>query len=125
MLKKSDAKHWIQQAGLAVDGLRLGFATGTIWPGLIVAICVGIGIRFVVRLNQGFWEDEIIAVTHAVQPLQWLFIEVARNDTHPPTLLPATSLLEFGQSYRSLVRCKLGDMGAGSTVIALDRPKTR
>lgn len=84
MLNKSYAKHWVQQAGRAVDGLRLGFAAGTIWPGLIVAICAGIGIRFVVHLDQGFWEDEIIAVTHAVQPLPQLFIEVARNDVHPP-----------------------------------------
>jgi hypothetical protein len=30
------------------------------------------------------WEDEIIAVTHAVQPLDRLLVNVVRNDIHPP-----------------------------------------
>lgn len=34
--------------------------------------------------RQGFWEDEIIAITHANQPLPLFFIEVLRNDIHPP-----------------------------------------
>jgi mannosyltransferase len=34
--------------------------------------------------RQGFWEDEIIAVTHANQPFPLFFIEMLRNDVHPP-----------------------------------------
>src|SRR5262249_50288338 len=35
-------------------------------------------------LHPNLWEDEIIATTHAVQPLGRLFVNVARNDIHPP-----------------------------------------
>ncbi len=31
-----------------------------------------------------FWEDEIIAFTHGLQPLSTFFSEVLRNDIHPP-----------------------------------------
>jgi mannosyltransferase len=31
-----------------------------------------------------FWEDEIIAITHGNQPLPLFFIEMLRNDIHPP-----------------------------------------
>lgn len=31
-----------------------------------------------------FWEDEIIALTHGLQPLPLFFIETLRNDIHPP-----------------------------------------
>jgi mannosyltransferase len=55
-----------------------------LWVLSIVAICVGTAIRLIVTLNQGFWEDEIIAVTHAVQPLPHFFVNIARNDVHPP-----------------------------------------
>lgn len=34
--------------------------------------------------RQGFWEDEIIAITHANQPFPLFFIEMLRNDVHPP-----------------------------------------
>ena len=34
--------------------------------------------------RQGLWEDEIIAITHANQPFPLFFIEVLRNDIHPP-----------------------------------------
>ncbi|MET0962231.1 MAG: glycosyltransferase family 39 protein [Noviherbaspirillum sp.] len=34
--------------------------------------------------RQGLWEDEIIAITHANQPLPLFFVEVLRNDIHPP-----------------------------------------
>lgn len=34
--------------------------------------------------RQGLWEDEIIAITHANQPFPLFFIEVLRNDVHPP-----------------------------------------
>ena len=30
------------------------------------------------------WEDEIIAITHTLQPLPLFFIETLRNDIHPP-----------------------------------------
>jgi mannosyltransferase len=51
---------------------------------LVAAILAGIAMRFVIRFDQGFWEDEIIAVTHAVQPLPGFFVESIRDDTHPP-----------------------------------------
>ena len=34
--------------------------------------------------RHSLWEDEIIAITHANQPLPSFFIEVLRNDIHPP-----------------------------------------
>ena len=51
---------------------------------IAAALCVGTGLRLVVTLPFGLWEDEIIAVTHAVQPLPYFFVEVVRNDIHPP-----------------------------------------
>jgi len=48
------------------------------------AILAGIGLRFVLRFDSGFWEDEIIAVTHAVQPLPYVVVNVLRYDVHPP-----------------------------------------
>jgi hypothetical protein len=56
----------------------------SIWWVLLAVICAGVAMRLAVRVHQGFWEDEIIAVTHAVQPLSQFFIECIRDDTHPP-----------------------------------------
>jgi len=51
---------------------------------LALSILVGVVIRCVTHLDQGLWEDEIIAATHAVQPLPALLVDVVRNDIHPP-----------------------------------------
>lgn len=51
----------------------------------LLAAAVGILARVVLFPHRpNLWEDEIIAVTHAVQPLGRLLVNVARNDVHPP-----------------------------------------
>ena len=51
----------------------------------IVAIIVGVAAALSFYLHRGsLWEDEIIAITHANQPLPLFFIELLRNDIHPP-----------------------------------------
>ncbi|MEO8301333.1 MAG: hypothetical protein ABI608_06050, partial [Rhizomicrobium sp.] len=53
------------------------FAAGTL-------IVLGIGLRIWIRTPTDFWEDEIIAATHAMQPFWRLLINIVRNDVHPP-----------------------------------------
>lgn len=57
----------------------------TLWAICGIAIVVGIAaaLRFYL-LRGSLWEDELIAITHANQPLPLFFIEVLRNDIHPP-----------------------------------------
>ncbi len=51
----------------------------------LLAICVGCAAAVAFWLRRdSLWEDEIIAVTHAAQPLPSFFIELLRNDIHPP-----------------------------------------
>ena len=47
-------------------------------------IAFGVLFRLWLRYPTDFWEDEIIAATHAGVPLWQLVAEVVRNDTHPP-----------------------------------------
>jgi mannosyltransferase len=62
----------------------LGNRNADIW------VCgIGIVIGCLVMLlwwytRTSFWEDEIIAITHGNQPLPLFFIEMLRNDIHPP-----------------------------------------
>lgn len=57
----------------------------TLWTICGVAIVVGIAAALHFCLMRGsLWEDELIAITHANQPLPLFFIEVLRNDIHPP-----------------------------------------
>ncbi len=51
---------------------------------LAAALLCGAGMRFWLKLDSGLWEDEVIAVTHAVQPLPYFFVNIVRNDIHPP-----------------------------------------
>ena len=51
----------------------------------LVAIAVGLAATLYFFGRRGsLWEDELIAITHANQPLPLFFIEVLRNDIHPP-----------------------------------------
>ncbi|HEX3755807.1 MAG TPA: glycosyltransferase family 39 protein [Rhizomicrobium sp.] len=50
----------------------------------MVLIALGVTIRIWIRYPTDFWEDEIIAATHAVQPFWQIPVEALRNDTHPP-----------------------------------------
>ena len=51
----------------------------------VVAIVVGIAAAlYFYGHRTSLWEDELIAVTHANQPLPLFFIEILRNDLHPP-----------------------------------------
>jgi hypothetical protein len=50
--------------------------------GLLVATCA-VALRLNSGLSLDLWEDEIIAATHAMQPLWLLPVEVARHDVHP------------------------------------------
>ncbi|MFH5925482.1 hypothetical protein [Roseomonas xinghualingensis] len=68
-------------------GGRLAIKPGWRWEELallIGAICLGSIIRLKINLDYGLWEDEIISVTHATQPLPHFFVQVIRNDIHPP-----------------------------------------
>lgn len=54
---------------------------------LLVAFALALGFGAVLRfwLSRGsLWEDEIIAITHANEPLPRFFVETLRNDIHPP-----------------------------------------
>jgi len=50
----------------------------------VTLIVLGIAIRLWMRTPTDFWEDEIIASTHAMQPFWQLLINTVRNDVHPP-----------------------------------------
>ena len=51
----------------------------------LAAIAIGVAAGLYFYLHRGsLWEDEIIALTHANQPLPLFFIELLRNDIHPP-----------------------------------------
>jgi len=55
------------------------------WQGiLVIAIVVGITLRMTLRFSTTLWEDEIIAATHAVQPVARLITNVVIHDIHPP-----------------------------------------
>jgi mannosyltransferase len=47
-------------------------------------IIAGVVLRLVLRSSSALWEDEIIAATHAVQPLVQVFVNAAIHDMHPP-----------------------------------------
>jgi hypothetical protein len=47
-------------------------------------IAASIILRCWISLPTNFWEDEIVAATHSVQPFWQLWIDVVRNDVHPP-----------------------------------------
>ena len=75
----------------------------------VIAIAVGIAASLGYFLHRGsLWEDELIAITHENQPLPLFFIEVLRNDIHPPlyflqldawlALGPATDRWALGNS---------------------------
>ena len=49
-----------------------------------IGIVVGIVLRLVLRGNTSLWEDEVIAATHAMQPIVRLITNVIMNDVHPP-----------------------------------------
>lgn len=51
---------------------------------LLILIAVGIGLRLWIKLPTDLWEDEIIATTHAVQPLGAVVVDTFRHDIHPP-----------------------------------------
>jgi len=51
----------------------------------VFAIISGLVIRCLLFPTMpAFWEDEIIAATHAVQPVTRLLVNVLRNEIHPP-----------------------------------------
>ncbi|KQP39790.1 hypothetical protein [Pseudorhodoferax sp. Leaf274] len=51
-------------------------------PWLVLA--AGVASGFFAWWNRGsLWEDELIALTHGLQPLPGFFMEVVRNDIHP------------------------------------------
>ena len=51
----------------------------------VLSIVIGcIAAAFWWWTRTSLWEDEIIAITHANQPLPLFFVELLRNDIHPP-----------------------------------------
>jgi mannosyltransferase len=51
---------------------------------LLVLLVVGVGLRLWIKPPTDLWEDEIIAVTHAVQPWTAVVVDSFRHDIHPP-----------------------------------------
>ncbi len=47
-------------------------------------IFLGVAVRLWIRTPTDFWEDEIIAATHAMQPSWQVLVDTLRNDVHPP-----------------------------------------
>lgn len=55
------------------------------WWICLVSIAIGSLAALVWWWNRtSLWEDEVIAITHANQPFPLFFIEILRNDIHPP-----------------------------------------
>ena len=65
--------------------LRAGPVSTGLRTTCVAAIVVGVvaALRFF-ALRGSLWEDELIAITHANQPLPSFFVELLRNDIHPP-----------------------------------------
>jgi mannosyltransferase len=59
---------------------------GPTWECLAISFLLAIGIllRFWTSRPTDLWEDEVIATTHAVQPLWAVVVDTLRNDIHPP-----------------------------------------
>lgn len=55
-----------------------------LWGAFGAAMILGAALRLREFSRLNLWEDEIIAATHAVQPLPVLLLNVIRNDVHPP-----------------------------------------
>lgn len=53
------------------------------WAGLSLAGALAVAFRLNGGLRRDLWEDEIIATTHAMQPILQLPVEVLRHDVHP------------------------------------------
>src|SRR5437763_1922707 len=53
----------------------------------LILIALGLMLRLSIRFPTDLWQDEIIAATHAMQPLRDVVIDVLRNDNHPPLYL--------------------------------------
>ncbi len=52
---------------------------------VVFALALGLGAALRFYLSRGsLWEDELIAITHANEPLPRFFVEMLRNDIHPP-----------------------------------------
>lgn len=66
-----------------MKALRVTRPLNLAMAGLLAVILLGLTLRASVNLQEGLWEDEIIATTHAVQPFWTLLVEVVRNDVHP------------------------------------------
>jgi len=50
----------------------------------LVALIAGIASAVIFWWSRGsLWEDEIIAITHGLQPFPGFFVEILRNDIHP------------------------------------------
>ena len=55
------------------------------WAVCVFGIAMGcVGALYFCSRRGSLWEDEIIAITHANQSLPAFFIEILRNDIHPP-----------------------------------------
>jgi mannosyltransferase len=56
------------------------------WIDYLAALTIftGVILRLWIKFPTDFWEDEIIAVTHAVQPTWAVVVDTIRNDIHPP-----------------------------------------
>ncbi|MEO8936492.1 MAG: hypothetical protein ABI277_05105 [Burkholderiaceae bacterium] len=79
MLQDTGARHGARPSATG------DFMSRTLWAICGIAIVVGVAAAVHFSLMRGsLWEDELIAITHANQPLPLFFIEVLRNDLHPP-----------------------------------------
>ena len=80
----------------------------------LALIALGVALRLWIRYPTDFWEDEIIASTHAVQPF-WHGDPVRPPSAmmfHRPAVSPAAACLGMAGPFRSLADLQFGGSGA-------------
>lgn len=80
----------------------------------VIALISGVSSAILFWAQRGsFWEDEIIAVTHGLQPFPSFFVEILRNDIHPFFyffLLKLWSSVDFGSDSWVLASSLAGSL---------------
>lgn len=74
--------------------------------------------------RDSFWEDEIIAVTHGLQPLPLFFSEILRNEIHPFfyfLLLKFWAAIDFGSDQWILLSSLVGSLASAAFIIYVAR----
>jgi hypothetical protein len=90
-----------------------------------IGLAVAIGLLGAMRYWWGrgsLWEDEIIAVTHGLQPLPLFFVEVLRFDIHPPLyflLLKGWRMAGLGSDAALLASSLFASLASAAVIAAV------